>query len=160
MLMSPNKAIAAESGLHGVRGWLLVLCLYLMVLVPLLAILGLIGVWQGASKAPSLQNALIFEALFEFALGAFAFYAGLALYQRRAGAAAIAKIYFITMLTLGVLVLGIVLLGLVSQFSDPALARQLRGPAIVAALRQIVPAGLWLFYLEQSKRVRATYPET
>ena len=157
--MSPDNAITGESRLQGVRGWLLVLCLYLMVLVPLLALLGLVGAWQGASKAASLQNALIFEALFEFGLAAFAFYAGFALYQRKAGATSIAKIYFITMLTLGVLVLGIVLLGLVSQFSDPALARQLRGPALVAALRQILLSGLWLFYLERSARIRATYPE-
>jgi hypothetical protein len=129
-----------------------------MVLVPILALLGLVGAWQGASKAASLQSALILEALFEFALAAFAFYAGLTLYQQRPGATAIAKIYFITMLTLGVLILGIVLLGMVSQFSDPALARQLRGPALVAALRQILLSGLWLLYLERSHRVRATFP--
>ena len=106
-----------------------------------------------------MQNALVFEAAFEFALAVFAFYAGWALYQKRPTAVAIAKIYFIVMLTLGVLVLGIVLLGLVSQFSDPALAKQLRGPAMVAALRQILLSGLWLLYLERSQRVRATYPE-
>lgn len=157
--MSPDDAITPESRLRGVGGWLMVLCLYLMVLVPILALLGLLGAWQGASKSPTLQNALVFEALFEFALAVFAFYAGWALYQRHPTAVAIAKIYFIVMLTLGVLVLGIVLLGLVSQFSDPALAKQLRGPAMVAALRQILLSGLWLLYLERSQRVRATYPE-
>jgi hypothetical protein len=157
--MSSEDAITPERRLHGVHGWLLVLCLYLMVLVPVLAVLGLLGAWQGATRSPTLQNALFFEAAFEFALAVFAFYAGLALYQKRPNAIVIAKIYFIVMLTLGVLVLGIVLLGLVGQFSDPALAKQLRGPAMVAALRQIILSGVWLLYLERSKRVRATYPE-
>lgn len=157
--MNSEDTIMPGGRLQGVQGWLLVLCLYLMVLVPLLALLGLYGAWQGAMKSPTLQNALVFEAAFELALALFGFYAGWALYQKRTNAVVIAKLYFIVMLTLGVLVLGIVLLGLVSQFSDPALARQLRGPATVAALRQIILCGLWLFYLEHSKRVRATYPE-
>jgi len=156
--MSSQDSSAAGRGLQGVQGWLLVLCLYLLILVPLLALLGLYGAWQGASRSPTLQNALAFEAAFEFALALFGFYAGLSLLQKRAGAVVIAKLYFIVMLTLGVLVMGIVLLGLVSQFSDPALARQLRGPATVAALRQIILCGLWLLYLERSARIRATYP--
>jgi len=156
--MDSGDAITGEPGLRGVRGWLLVLCLYLMVFVPLLALLGLLGAWQAASQSPTLQGALIFEALFELALAAFAFYAGLALYQRRPNAVTVTKIYFITLLTVGVLGLGIVVLGVVSRFSDPALANQLRGPAAVAAIRQILLSTIWLFYLERSARVRATYP--
>ena len=157
--MISQDAVTPKRGLNGVHGWLLVLCLYLLVLVPVLALLGLYGAWQGASRSSTLQNALIFEGAFEFALAVFGFYAGWALYQKRPNAVVIAKLYFIVMLTLGVLVLGIVVLGLVSQFSDPALARQLRGPATVAALRQIILCGLWLLYLERSVRVRTTYPE-
>jgi Kef-type K+ transport system membrane component KefB len=157
--MGSEDTITLERRLHGVHGWLLVLCLYLMVLIPVLAVLGLLGAWQGASRSPTLQNALVFEAAFEFALAVFGFYAGLALYQKRPNAVVIAKVYFIVMLTLGVLVLGIVLLGLVAQFSDPALAKQLRGPAMAAALREIILSGVWLLYLERSERVRATYPE-
>lgn len=153
-----SDSVTQEHRLRGVSGWLLVLCLYLMVLVPLLAVLGLFGAWQVASQSATLQSALIFEALFEFALAAFAFYAGLGLYRQRANAPSVAKIYFITMLTLGVLGLGIVLLGVVSRFSDPALANQLRGPALVAGVREIVLSVLWLLYLERSVRVRATYP--
>jgi hypothetical protein len=157
--MSSEDAITPKHRLQGVQGWLLALCLYLMVLVPILALLGLYGAWQGASRSPTLQNALAFEAAFEFALAIFGFYAGWALFQKRPSAVVIAKLYFIVMLTIGVLVLGIVLLGLVLQFADPALARQLRGPATVAALRQILLCGAWLLYLERSQRIRATYPE-
>jgi hypothetical protein len=156
--MSSGDAVTQETRLQGIRGWLVVLCLYLTVIVPLLALLGLLGAWQAAARSPNLQNALVYEAVLELALAGFALYAGVMLFQQRPNAAAIAKIYFITMLTLGVLGLGIVLLGAVLQFSDQALANQLRGPAVVAGLRQIVLSVAWLLYLERSRRVRATYP--
>ena len=63
--MNSEDAVTPNRHLVGVQGWLLVLCLYLMILVPVLALLGLYGVWQGASRSPTLQNALIFEAAFE-----------------------------------------------------------------------------------------------
>ena len=53
------ETVHTESSLSGVRGWLLVLCLYLMVLIPALAILGLIGAWQKAPSSPTLQSALV-----------------------------------------------------------------------------------------------------
>jgi hypothetical protein len=156
--MSSDDAVTHEARLQGVRGWLLVLCLYLTILVPLLAMLGLLGAWQAAARSPNLQNALIYEAILETALAGFALYAGVLLFQQGTNAAAIAKIYFITMLTLGMLGLGIVLLGAVWQFSDQAVSGQLRGPAVFAALRQVVLSVVWLLYLERSRRVRATFP--
>jgi hypothetical protein len=156
--MNSGDAVTLESRLQGVRGWLLVLCLYLTVIVPLLAVLGLVGAWQAAARSPTLQNALIYESILELALAGFALYAGVMLYQQRPNAVAIAKIYFITMLTLGMLSLGIVLVGAVWQLSDQALSSQLRGPAVFAAVRQIVFAVAWLLYLERSRRVRATFP--
>ncbi|HEX3483587.1 MAG TPA: DUF2569 family protein [Micropepsaceae bacterium] len=151
--------ITEGQSLRGIGGWLLVLCIYLMGLVPLLAAVGMFAVWRASGGSAALQSAVFFEALLELGLAAFAFYAGLLLYQRRPNAVAVTKIYFITMLTLGALVLGIVLLGLVSRFADAALASQLRGPATATGIRQIVIAGLWLLYLERSARVRATYPQ-
>jgi hypothetical protein len=146
-----------QPAVSGVRGWLLVLCLYLMLLVPLAAVLGLVGAWQSAASSPALQSALIFEVLFELGLAAFALYAGMALYRIRPNAVAIAKIYFIVTLTLGTLGVGFILLGAVAQTSDRALANMLRGPAAFAVLRQIVVSAAWLFYLERSERVRTTY---
>jgi hypothetical protein len=146
-----------QPALYGVRGWLLVLCLYLMVFVPLLTVLGLVGAWQSAASSPALQSALIFEVLFELGLAVFALYAGWALYRMRPNAVAIAKIYFIVTLTLGMLGVGFVLLGAVTQFSDRALANMLRGPAVFAVLRYIIVSAAWLFYLERSMRVRTTY---
>ncbi|HEY4265755.1 MAG TPA: DUF2569 family protein [Micropepsaceae bacterium] len=157
-MSSRDAVVTQETRLQGVRGWLLALCLYLTLLIPLLAVLGLVGAWQAAARSATLQNALVYEAVLELGLAGFAFYSGIALYRRRPNATSIAKIYFITMLTLGVLGLGIALVGAVWQLSDRALANQLRGPAVVAGLRQIVLAVAWLLYLERSRRVHATYP--
>jgi hypothetical protein len=156
--MNSGDTVTQESRLQGVRGWLLLLCLYLTLIVPLLAALGLLGAWQAAARSPTLQNALIYESILELALAGFALYAGVMLYQQRPNAVAIAKIYFITMLTLGMLSLGIVLVGVVWQLSDQAISSQLRGPAVFAAVRQIVVAIAWLLYLERSRRIRATFP--
>jgi len=144
--------------LSGLRGWLAVLCLYLIVLMPLVTVLGLIGLWQGASSSSALQAAVFFEAAFELALAGFALYAGLALYRMRPNAVAIAKIYFITILTLGVLGLAIVFMGPLVQPAGTSLGNMPRGPAVVGGLRQIILSAAWLIYLERSKRVRATYP--
>jgi hypothetical protein len=154
------ETVHTESSLSGVRGWLLVLCLYLMVLIPALAILGLIGAWQKAPSSPTLQSALVMEAVFELALAGFAFYAGLMLYRLRTNAASIAKVYFITILTLGLLGLGIVVLASLGQRSDVAFGNMLRGPAAFAAVREVLLSLLWLVYLERSRRVRATYPRS
>jgi hypothetical protein len=158
--MNPNDAVTQKVPLQGVGGWLLVLCLYLMVLIPLLAVLELFGAFQNANLSPTLKNALLFGALFEIALAAFAFYAGLALYKRRPNAIAVTKVYFIAMLTLGVLGLGIVLMGWVTQTANSPFAGRMLGPALVAAVRPVILSALWLFYLEHSKRVRATYSVT
>lgn len=147
-----------QGGLYGVRGWLLALCLYLMVLIPALAVLGLIGAWQSAPSSPTLQSALALEAVFELALAAFAFYAGLMLYRLRPNAVSIAKVYFITILTLGLLGLGIVIVASLGQRSDAVLGNMMRGPAAFAAVREVLLSLLWLVYLERSRRVRATYP--
>src|SRR4051812_7571324 len=88
--------------LHGVRGWLLLLCLYLMIAMPLIALLGAIGALQRASAAPALQSALMTEVVLEIALAIVAAYAGWALYRLRPSAVKIAKFYFIIMLALAI----------------------------------------------------------
>src|SRR5258708_26771429 len=96
-----------RTDLHGVRGWLLLLCLYLMIAMPLIAILGSIGLWQRAARAPELRGALFSEGALDIALAGFAAYAGWALYRMQPKAVKIAKAYFITMLVLGIFGLGL-----------------------------------------------------
>jgi hypothetical protein len=142
--------------LRGIRGWLLVLWVYLLLFEPLRALLTLFALWQGAGS-PALQNALLFGAVLQTAIGAFSLYTAVALLRLRPNALSTAKIFFVIMLTLGVLGLGMVVLGIVSSSSDPRIGSMVRGPAVFTAVTQILIAGAWLVYLEQSRRVRATF---
>ena len=150
-----------RSDLHGVRGWLLLLCLYLMIVMPLIALLGTIGALQRAIAAPALQGALLSEVALEIALAAFAAFAGWALYRMRPNAVKVAKAYFIIMLTLSNLGLAVLVITalVVSRNQDNALLNTLQGPAAVASIRQVILSAAWLIYLLRSKRVRATFPK-
>jgi hypothetical protein len=140
-----------------VRGWLLVLCFYLLLFEPLRAVLTLLALSQSANASAAIQNVLLFGAVLQTAIGAFSLYAAIMLFRARPNALSIAKIYFVIMLTLGILGLGMVVLGLVGSFSDPAIGAMVRGSALFTAVTQILISGAWLVYLEQSKRVRATF---
>ena len=150
-----------RSDLYGVRGWLLLLCLYLMIAMPLIALLGTIGALQRAIAAPTLQGALLSEVALEIALALLAAFAGWALYRMRPNAVKVAKAYFITMLTLSNLGLGVLVVNalVVSRNQDNALLNTLQGPAAVASIRQVILSAVWLVYLLRSKRVRATFPK-
>ena len=143
--------------LKGVRGWLLVLCFYLLLFEPLRALLTLLALSQSANSSAAIQNVLLFGAVLQTAIGAFSLYAAIMLFRARPNALSIAKIYFVIMLTLGILGLGMVVLGMVGSVSDPAIGSMVRGSALFTAVTQILISGAWLIYLEQSKRVRATF---
>jgi hypothetical protein len=142
--------------LKGVRGWLLVLIAYLLLYEPLRAIPVLLALWLSPVSA-AVQSVLTIGAIVQTAIALFSLYAGISLLLHRPGALSLAKIYFVVMLTLGVLELGMVILGAVVSSSDPTIASMVRGPAAVTAVVQILVSGAWLVYLEQSKRVRATF---
>jgi hypothetical protein len=147
--------------LYGVRGWLLLLCIYLVIVMPLIAILGAIGALQRAASAPALRGALFTEVVLEIALAILAAFAGWALYRMRPNAVRIARVYFIIMLILAIFGLGMLLATapILSQPPDNgALFNTLRAPATVASIRQAILSAAWLAYLLRSKRVRATFP--
>jgi len=147
----------SEAELRGIRGWLLVLCIYLLLVEPLRAVATLLVLLQGSGSA-AVQNALLFGAVIQTAIGAFSLYTGIALLRLRPNALSTAKIFFVILLTVGVLSLGMVVLGIFSSSSDPGISSMVRGTAAVStAILQIVIPGAWLVYLEQSKRVRATF---
>jgi len=149
--------------LYGVSGWLLLLCIYLVIVMPLIAILGAIGALQRAATAPALRGALVTEVVLELGLAILAAYAGWALYRMRRNAVRITKIYFIIMFALAVFGL-ITLLATAPLLSQPqdnvALLNTLRAPAMVASIRQAILSAVWLVYLQRSKRIHATYPKT
>ena len=149
-----------RTDLYGVRGWLLLLCIYLIIVMPLIAILGAIGMLQLAASAPDLRGTLISEGVSALALAGFAAYAGWALYRMRPKAVKIAKAYLITMLVLSILGLILASAFAVSQAPDNAPLNTLRTSAMVAILWPAILSMAWLVYLQRSKRVRATFPKT
>ena len=155
------QATARDDELRGVRGWLLLLCLYLMIAMPLVAVLGAIGALQRAATAPALQGALLTEVVLEIGLAILAAYAGWSLYRMRPSAVRIANAYFIIMFALAVLGLGMLLATtpVLSQTEGNALLNTLRAPATVASIRQAILSAVWFTYLQRSKRVRVTYPK-
>jgi len=149
--------------LYGVRGWLLLLCIYLFIVMPLIAILGAIGALQRAATAPALRGPLVTEVVLELGLALLAAYAGWALYRMRRNAVRITKIYFIIMFALAILELLtlIATAPVLSQQQDNVdLLNTLRAPTTVASIRQAILSAVWLVYLQRSKRIHATYPKT
>jgi hypothetical protein len=160
---APSRQDEHRTELHGVRGWLLLLCIYLVIVMPLIAVLGAIGALQRAATAPALRGVLISEVVLEIALACLAAFAGWALYRMRPNAVRVAKIYFIIMFALAVfgLVMLLVTQPILTQVQDnAALFNALRAPATVAAIRQAVLSAVWLIYLMRSKRVQATFSKT
>ena len=149
-----------RTDLYGVRGWLLLLCIYLAIVMPLIAILGAVGTLQLAASAPDLRGALVAEGVSAIALAGFAAYAGWALYRTRPNAVKIAKAYLITMLVLSILGLLLASVFAVSQAPDNAPLNALQASARVAMLWPAILSLAWLIYLQRSKRVRATFPKT
>ena len=152
---STNPPDGHGTALYGVRGWLLLLCIYLIVVMPLFAILGAIGLSLQAARAPALRVALISESVFAILLACFAAYAGLALYRMRPSAVKIAKAYFITILVLSIL--GLAMLG-AAQTPGAGPFKAL-GTTVAVSWPAIVSAA-WLVYLLRSKRVHANFAKT
>ena len=155
--MSTERAVSSTGPeLKGIRGWLLVLVAYLLLFEPLRAVPVLLALLVRPPSA-AVQNALMIGGLVQTAIAIFSLSAGISLLRLRPGAVSIAKTFFVVMLTLGILELGMVILASVITFSDPTVGNMMRGPAIVTAVTQVLISGAWLVYLEQSRRVRATY---
>lgn len=152
---APSRQDGHRTDLYGVRGWLLLLCIYLAIVMPLFAILGAIGLLLQAASAPGLRVALISVGVFEILLASFAAYAGLALYRTRRNAVKIAKAYFITILALSILGWGMLA---ATQAQNAGLFKGL-GMTVAVSWPAILSMA-WLIYLQRSKRVRATFPKT
>jgi hypothetical protein len=152
---APSRQDEHRTELYGVRGWLLVLCIYLAIVMPLIAILGAVGALQLAIRAPDLRVALLSVAVIEILLASFAAYAGLALYRTRANAVKIAKAYFITIIVLSILGWGMLATAQTQSagpFKGLGITIAVSWPAILSVA--------WLVYLQRSKRVRANFPKT
>src|SRR5678815_2928258 len=91
--------------LKGIGGWLLVLVAYLFLFEPLRAVAVLLALWSNSGSA-ALQSVFFIGAIVQTAIAVFSLYTGIALLRLQPSAVSIAKIYFVVMLTLGLLQLG------------------------------------------------------
>jgi hypothetical protein len=131
-------------GAGGVGGWLLVLCLLLLVWQPLsLALTGSSALDSLAVRGLGLALALLMSVI----VAAVGIAAGLALTGRRPGAVALARVSLVMSAAADVFV-----------YTTPYFPNNRppgTTPFYMAA--SLAYSGVWLLYLWRSKRVRATY---
>ncbi|MBN2458705.1 DUF2569 family protein [Candidatus Woesearchaeota archaeon] len=151
--------MAQENKYYGVKGWLLVLCIILTIIIPLLRSTTLASSLREEVGYPSFHNPqekalVILDSLLVVALIIFSLYAGLGLWLRRKGAVGIAKAFMLICIAYGLLTLTYPLIGGFSSYTNSAL--------IILLLKQtayyLAFFGFWYAYLCRSKRVEATYP--
>ncbi len=127
--------------LYGVRGWLLFLCIVLMVFVPIGVLIELWSVWQRASLTSTARSAAILTTVIDVAVVGLAIGAGSYLYRMRPIGVRLAQLFFVARLVLAI-----------------AAAVENRSAEAVLA---VVVSTAWLIYLFRSERVRLTYgPES
>ena len=128
--------------LRGVGGWLLLFCVSLVVVQPL---------------------ALLFEAVnsrdafvvgFNFLLGAFAIYTGVALWRVATNALRLVKVYFVVVLIVATLAIAS---GILTAPATRASQTPSQDNFLTVGFRALISVAIWWSYFKKSKRVKATY---
>lgn len=142
---------------QGVKGWLLFFCINLTILGPLLTMGSLIAgfamSWKAFGEFPGLLVMLIVDTVLSLGIAGFGLYAGLQLWRVRSGAVLKAKKYLYC--ALGYHILGIGLPWIAGLPSEDTKAMIVEG--IRDTMRGLIHFAIWFSYLNQSKRVKATY---
>jgi len=142
----------------GVGGWLLFLCIWLTVVVPLVNV-GLVGLdlsatLPNASRVPGLMALSVINAVMVLALIGFSIFAGVSLWRRRdPGAVKILRVYLFCFL--GSKLIATVLPFVVGMNRE--LAQEIALSVGGGTSSAVVFAMGVLLYTQRSKRVRATY---
>ncbi len=150
-------AVSRPEGPRGVAGWLLLLCVMLAIVTPLLSALAFavtaLAALSGQVQTGSLKTLLVADCLSYAVGGSLAAYAGARLWQLDRRGPGLARLSLLVNLGLA-----LVLVPLPYLFGAPsALAGALAGDRAKDVVRLIPGTILWLTYLRNSKRVRATY---
>ena len=151
------QSASLQTQYQGVGGWLLLFCVGLTILSPLLN-LAAIGQTMDAVRLvgtsfPNFATVAYIEIALILGMIVFSIYTGVALWAIRPKAVTTAKIYLCC-----VVVVAFFDLLLVSSLDLPgAASSEARGAAISGIVRSIIYAGIWMAYLNNSKRVEATY---
>lgn len=141
----------------GVGGWLLLLCFALTIGSPLRTLFILMSSYNETSQFfqqfPGLQKLLYIDGFLSVFLMALSVRAGISLWRVKPGAVKIAKNYFLIFLSYTIIALFLpTIVGLPSEFNDAMAPEVFKG-----ALQSFFFFGIWYWYLNVSKRVKATY---
>ncbi len=146
----PATSISPSNALHGVQGWLLLLCIALTIGIPLLTAYNWSKIFSyGVTPFPWFSLGL------SIVMALFSFFAGISLWTVRTNAVRIAKAYFITEMIVP-FVFGARLLIEVATSRVEMSAWNI----FAVFVRPILMAVIGYLYLTRSKRVQATYGKT
>ena len=152
-----TRLLPAEPEYKGVRGWLLLFCLSLTVFSPLLTI-GSLGVGYSESSKyldqyTGLRIINLIDIILSLGIMAFSIYAGAGLWSIRPGAVQMAKRYLLCFLGYhAVAAILPFMAGLPSASIDAMIM-----PVAQNTLRGVIYFAVWYSYLNNSKRVKATF---
>lgn len=152
-----TRLLPTEPEYKGVRGWLLLFCLSLTVFSPLLTI-GSLGVGYSESSKyfgqfPGLRIINVIDIILSLGIVAFSIYAGAGLWSIRPGAVQMAKRYLLCFLGYhAVAAILPFMAGLPSASIDAMIM-----PVAQNTLRGVIYFAVWYSYLNNSKRVKATF---
>jgi len=145
--------------LNGVKGWLLLLCVAMTILMPLFT-LGNLGLAWIASKLyldtfSSLHTLILVDSVLSIGLMVFSIYAGYALWSIKQNAVRTAKAYLLTTLAYSIL-MPMVIIGTSDPIMDNSIITEI---GLKQAFSGIIAFAIWFTYLNRSKRVRTTYDD-
>lgn len=152
---SPSPPVDAQY--RGVGGWLLFLCVSLTILAPLITLIvaatGFSDSLELYDQFPGLLVTVVIDSILSVGLMAFSIYAGIGLWSIRPGAVQTAKAFL--WCYLGYHIIAAILpfmAGLPSAVNELLIEETSKD-----TFRSIIYFAIWYSYLNQSKRVKATY---
>jgi hypothetical protein len=149
---------------EGVKGWLLFLCILLVVLIPIKSVVFIAYYFAKLStlfrQYPSIVIPIIVYSALAVLMIGFSVYAGMALWTVRGNAVRVAKKFLIVFAAFSIVDVAFVIF--VPTFAGMPFTRaaSLIPKALKEAFQQIIVLALCYAYLSSSKRVRATYQKT
>jgi hypothetical protein len=155
---TPSMPITDDQKYKGVRGWLLLLCIYLTIIIPIyyLSLFRLIYlILTELNPVPSNQLLWIPDKLLDLNIMVFSFYPGICLWRVRTNAVKITKRFFICVIACKLTIMGVSLIHGILTNPNSSIVTFIIGTYF--DIIGIVPIVFWYAYLSKSKRVRVTY---
>ncbi len=145
---------------EGIRGWLFFFCISLTILVPLKSGYNIYQMYIESPVANSFYSGhrdfkfyMFVWTYLSVGITLFSMIAGISLWAKKPGAVRLAKAYLFTFMFYVVLITALPFaLGLLDKLDNVTLQLILQ-----EAIIPIAVAGLWRLYLNDSKRIKATY---